>query len=78
MLCYDGQLPNGSMATHFILLSSIATSSATGGYVAVPERSSKKEDPTSRKEEQARNVPSSYLVLPQNVFNELTSYLFFF
>ena len=70
MLCYDGYLRNGSLATHFILLSSTATSSATGGHVVVPERLSKNEEPTIGNEEHARNAPSSYLVLPQNLFNE--------
>ena len=70
MLCYDDQLRNDSVATHFILLSSTATSSATGGYVVVPERPRRKEKPT-RNEEQTRNAPSSYLALPQNLLNEL-------
>ena len=71
MLCYDGQLRNGSVATHFNLLSSTAASSATGGYMVVPERPSRNEEPTSRNEEQARNFPSSYLVLRQKVLNDL-------
>ena len=71
MLCYDGQLRNGSVATHFILLSSNATSSATGGCVVVPEQPSRNEDPISRNEEQNRNAPSSYVVLSQNLFNDL-------
>ena len=33
-----GQTGNDSVATHFILLNNTAMSSATGGYVAVPER----------------------------------------
>ena len=71
MLCYDGQLRNGSVATDFILLSSTAASSATEGYVVVPERPSRTEEPTSRNEEQTRNVLRSYRVLPQTLFNEL-------
>ena len=71
MLCYDGQLLNGSVATQFMFLSSTAASSATGEYVVVPERPSRNEEPTSENEEQTTNVPSSYLVLPQNLFNEL-------
>ena len=63
MLCYDGHLPNGSVATQFILLSSTATSSATSGYVVVAEQLSGNEEPTRRSEEQAMNVPSSYPVL---------------
>ena len=68
MLCYDDQSRNDSVATHFILLSSTATSSATGGYVVVPEQ-------PSRNEEQTRKAPISYIVLPQNLFNELLCFL---
>ena len=71
MLCYDGKLRTGSVFTHFILLSRTTTSSATGGFEVVPERPSRNEEPTSRNEERTRNVPSSRLVLPQNLFNEL-------
>ena len=63
MLSYDGHLRNESVAIHLILLSSTATSSATGGYVVVPKR-------PSRNEEKTRNAPSSYLVSPQNLFSE--------
>ena len=70
MLCYEGQLRNVFVATHFILLSSTAMSSATGGYAVVPDRPNRNEDPTyrseepiSRIEEQTRNAPSSHLVL---------------
>ena len=71
MVCYNGQLRNVSVASYFILLSSTETSSARGGYVVVPERPSRNEGPTSRKEEQTRNVPRSYLVLPQNLLNDI-------
>ena len=71
MLCYDGQLRNGCIATHFILLSSTAASSATGGYVVVPERPSGNGEPTCRNEEETGNAPSSYVVLPQNLFSEI-------
>ena len=70
MLCYDGQLRNGSVATHFILLSSTATSSGTSEYVTLQERPSRNQEPTNRNEEQTRNAPSSYQVLPQNLFSE--------
>ena len=59
MLCYDGQLRNGSVGTHFFLLSSTAASSATSGYVVVPERPITNKEPTRGNEEQAWNVPSS-------------------
>ena len=55
----------------FIFLSSTATSSATGGYVVVPERPSRNEEQTSRNNEQTRKIPSSNLVLLQNLVNEL-------
>ena len=71
LCCNAGQLRNGSVATQFILLSSTTTSSATGGYVDVPEPSSRNEKPTLRREEQTRSVCSSYLVPAQNLFNEL-------
>ena len=71
MLNYVGQLQNGSVTTHSIPLSSTATSSTTGGYVLLPERPSRNEGPTSRNAEHIRNVPRSYIVLPQNLFNEL-------
>ena len=70
MLCYDGQLRNGSVATHFIPLSSTATSSGTSEYVTLQERPSRNQEPTNRNEEQTSNAPSSYQVLPQNLFSE--------
>ena len=70
MLCYDDQLRNGPIVTHFILFSSTAASSATGGYVVVPEWPSKNEEPANENEERTKNVLSSDLVLPQNLFNE--------
>ena len=71
MLCYDGQSRNGSVPTHFILLSSTVASSATHGYIVVPKRLSRNEEPAIEKKEQTKNVPSSYLILPQNLFSEL-------
>ena len=50
MLCYDGRLRKGSLASQFFLLSSTTTSSATGGYVVVPERLSRNGKPTSGNE----------------------------
>ena len=76
MLCYDGQLRNVSVATHFIHFSSTAMSNATSEYVTVPERRSRNEEPTSRNEGKTRNVPNSYLVLPQNLFNKVVFILF--
>ena len=37
MQCHFGRTWNGYVATHFILLSSTAKSSAAGGYVGIPE-----------------------------------------
>ena len=65
MLCHFGQTRNGSIATHFILLSSTATSSATGGYIFVPERLGQNEKPASRDDERPRKKPS---FVPNNVF----------
>ena len=64
MLCCNGHLRNGSVATPFILLS------ATGGNIVVPKRLSKTEEPTSRNEEPTRNVRKTYLFQPQSLFNE--------
>ena len=48
MLCHFGQKWIGSVATHFFLLSSTATSSATEDYVVIPERFVQNEEPASR------------------------------
>ena len=45
------------MATHFILLCSTATSSATSGYVVVPEYFVKKEEPAGSNEELTERKP---------------------
>ena len=50
-LYHFGQTRNGSPATLFILLSSNATSSARGDYVAVPEGFVQNDEPASRNEE---------------------------
>ena len=61
MLCYHGQLRSGSLITRFHSDRSTATTSATNNYETIPERPSRN----------TKDVPSSYLVLPQNLFNEL-------
>ena len=66
-LCNFGQTRNGSVATHFILLSSTATSSTTGDYAAVPERFGQNEEPASRIRQRARNKPSS---APKNIIKQ--------
>ena len=48
MLCHFGRRRNGYVATRFILLSNSAESSATSGYVVVPERSGQSEAWASR------------------------------
>ena len=58
MLCQFGQTRNGYVATFFILLSSTAASSATSGYVVVPERFGQNEDPACSNEERTRKKPS--------------------
>ena len=52
MLCLFGYTRNGSVATHFFLVSS-----ATGGYLAVPERFGQNEEPATRNKERTRNSP---------------------
>ena len=59
MQCNFGQTRNGCIATRFIHFSSTATSSATGEYVALPERFGQNAEPASRKEEPTRNKPIS-------------------
>ena len=54
MQCHFGQTGNVSVATHFMLLSSTATSSATGGYVVVPESFGQNEEPAGRNEERTK------------------------
>ena len=51
-----GQTRNGYVATHFILLSSSAVSSATSAYVVVPERFGQNAEPGSRNEERIRKA----------------------
>ena len=58
MLCQFGQTRNGYVATYFILLSSTAASSATGGYVVVPERFGENEEPAVSNEKRNRKKPS--------------------
>ena len=62
-LCHCGRTRNGYVATHFIHLSSTAESSATSGYVVVPERFSQIELLASRNEERARRKPSLFPAL---------------
>ena len=46
------------MATRFIILSSTAESSATSGYVAVPEHFLHNDEPSVNNVERARKKPS--------------------
>ena len=57
-LCRFGRTQNGYVATRFILLSSTAESSATRGYLVVPERFGQNEEPAIEKGERARKKPS--------------------
>ena len=66
MLCHIGQPRNGSVATHFILRSRIASSSVTGDYVAVLEHFGQNKEPASNNEERTRKKPSS---VPKSGFN---------
>ena len=58
MLCHFGQTRNGYVATYFILLSGTAVSSATSGYVVVPERFGQNEEPAGSNGERTRKKPS--------------------
>ena len=53
-LCHFGQTRNGYVATNFLLLSGTAESSATSGYVVLPERSGQNEETAGRNEERTR------------------------
>ena len=58
MLCQFGQTRNGYVATYFIFLSSTAASSATSGYVVVPEHFGQNEEPACSNEEWTRKKSS--------------------
>ena len=60
MLCLFGRTRNVYVVTRFILLSSTAESSATGGYVAVPEHFLQNEEPACINEERTRKKPSFF------------------
>ena len=62
MLCLFQKTRSGSLATHFILISSTATSSAIGGYVVDPESFGQNEKaPSSNKE----RVGKSLVLIPK-------------
>ena len=58
MLCHFGENRNGYAATYFILLSSTAASSATSGYVVVPEHFGQNGEPACSNDERIRKKPS--------------------
>ena len=58
MLCQFGRTRNVYVATRFIILSSTAVSSATSGYVVVPERFGQIEEPACSNEERTREKPT--------------------
>ena len=57
-LRHFGRTRNGYVATHFTLFSSTAESSATSGYVVLPERFRQNAEPASRSAKQTRKKPS--------------------
>ena len=59
MLRHDGHLRNSSVFTHFHSDSSAATSTALIKYEIILQRPGRNEEPTSRNEENTKNVPSS-------------------
>ena len=58
MLRQFGRTRNVYVATRFILLSSTEQSSATSGYVAVPEHFLQNDEPSVNNEERTRKKPS--------------------
>ena len=67
MLCHFGQTCNGSVAIHFILSGSNATSSATRDYEAVPKRFGQNEEPAGSNEKRTRKKSSPKLFLTDAV-----------
>ena len=58
MLCQFGRTQNVYVTTRFILFSSTAESSATSGYVAVPEHFLQNEEPACINEERTMKKPN--------------------
>ena len=58
MLCQFGRTRKVYVATRIILFSSTTESSATSGYVAVPEQFLQNEEPACINEERTRKKPS--------------------
>ena len=78
-LCHFGRARNGYVATYFILLSSTAASSATSGYLVVPEHFGQNEEPACSNEERTRKKPS--FVPKVNIIDAIvfrSMYLWFF
>ena len=58
MLCHFEQTQTGYVATYFNLLSSTAASSATSGYIVVPERFGQNKELACSNKERTRRKPS--------------------
>ena len=58
MLCHFVQTRIGYVVTYFIILSSTAASSATSGYVVVPEHFGQNEKTAGSDEERIKKKPS--------------------
>ena len=71
MLNFFGQTRNGCVATHFILLSSTATSSATGSYVILLQRFGQNEEPAITNEERTKKKPK---FAPKRLINQLSTF----
>ena len=67
LLCHFGQTWSSYVAIPSILRGSTATSSATGDYVAVPERFGQNEEPASGNEERTWIKPN---FVPKSGFNQ--------
>ena len=60
MLCLFGQTRNSFVATKFILISSTATRSATGGFVVVSESFGQNEETAGSNEKRTREKAISF------------------
>ena len=71
MLCQFGRTRNVYVATRFILRSSTAESSATSGYLAVPENFLHNDEPACINEERTKKKPS---FVPKSEYKRCNSF----
>ena len=75
MLCQFGRTRNVYVASRIILLSSTAESSATSGYVAVPEHFLQNEEPACINEERTKKKPGFVPKVDENRSNSITKHV---